>query len=298
MSAMRPTALGLSRSKVFFLVILPLAFRLCLPALNNNLVNLLKSTTLAYAIGVPEVLYVSAQIWSDEFNATEMMTVVLVVYAGITTAFIGVMQVWERRLKVPGIRRMRRSVLARSDRRRGASVRPLGATPRPRWLFCGRPLLARACCSAGRRDCRGAADWRRLGRVGVRHPDQVDTADGAGFCAQSRHQLPCHGDWNGGRRRRLGLHASPCWRRCGQRLARRRSFSATRRGSPCSSSASMRYRTISLFGVRFVVPDWTKATLGLALPVMANVAEIVRGAIQGIPNTQWQAARAVGLTGP
>ena len=52
---------------------------------------------------------------------------------------------------------------------------------------------------------------------------------------------------------------------------------------------------ISLFGVRLVVPDWTKATLGLALPVMANVAEIVRGAIQGIPNTQWQAARAVGL---
>ncbi len=96
------TALGLSRVRAFFLVILPLAFRLCLPALNNNMVNLLKSTTLAYAIGVPEVLYVSAQIWSDEFNATEMMTVVLVVYAGITTAFIGAMQVLERRLKIPG----------------------------------------------------------------------------------------------------------------------------------------------------------------------------------------------------
>ena len=96
------TALGLTRLKAFFLVILPLAFRLCLPALNNNLVNLLKSTTLAYAIGVPEVLYVSAQIWSDEFNATEMMLVVLVVYAGITTGFIGLMQLWERRLKIPG----------------------------------------------------------------------------------------------------------------------------------------------------------------------------------------------------
>ena len=96
------TALGLSRTRAFFLVVLPLAFRLCLPALNNNLVNLLKSTTMAYAIGVPEVLYVSAQIWSDEFNATEMMLVVLVVYAGITTALIGVMQYWERRLKVPG----------------------------------------------------------------------------------------------------------------------------------------------------------------------------------------------------
>jgi polar amino acid transport system permease protein len=96
------TALGLSRTRTFFLVVLPLAFRLCLPALNNNLVNLLKSTTMAYAIGVPEVLYDSAQIWSDEFNATEMMLVVLVVYAGITTALIGVMQFWEWRLKIPG----------------------------------------------------------------------------------------------------------------------------------------------------------------------------------------------------
>lgn len=52
---------------------------------------------------------------------------------------------------------------------------------------------------------------------------------------------------------------------------------------------------VSLGGVRIVIPDWTKATLGLALPVMANVAEIVRGAIQAIPNAQWQAARAVGL---
>lgn len=95
-------ALGLSRVKVFFLIVFPLAFRLCLPALNNNLVNLLKSTTLAYAIGVPEVLYVSAQIWSDEFNATEMMTVVLIVYAGITSAFIVAMYLLERHLSIPG----------------------------------------------------------------------------------------------------------------------------------------------------------------------------------------------------
>src|SRR6185369_8331361 len=29
-------------------------------------------------------------------------------------------------------------------------------------------------------------------------------------------------------------------------------------------------------------PDWIKSTLGLALPIMANVAEIVRGAVQSI----------------
>ena len=47
---------------------------------------------------------------------------------------------------------------------------------------------------------------------------------------------------------------------------------------------------VTLFGVTVPIPDWTKATLGLALPVMANVSEIVRGAIQSIPTTQWEAA--------
>jgi polar amino acid transport system permease protein len=47
---------------------------------------------------------------------------------------------------------------------------------------------------------------------------------------------------------------------------------------------------VTLFGVTIPIPDWTKATLGLALPVMANVSEIVRGAIQSIPTTQWEAA--------
>ena len=47
---------------------------------------------------------------------------------------------------------------------------------------------------------------------------------------------------------------------------------------------------VSVFGVTIPIPDWTKATLGLALPVMANVSEIARGAVQSIPTTQWEAA--------
>jgi His/Glu/Gln/Arg/opine family amino acid ABC transporter permease subunit len=39
-------------------------------------------------------------------------------------------------------------------------------------------------------------------------------------------------------------------------------------------------------------PDWIKSTLGLALPIMANIAEIVRGAVQSIPTAQWDAARS------
>lgn len=50
---------------------------------------------------------------------------------------------------------------------------------------------------------------------------------------------------------------------------------------------------VTVFGVTIPIPDWTKAVLGLALPVMANVAEIVRGAIQSIPTTQWEAAASL-----
>lgn len=50
---------------------------------------------------------------------------------------------------------------------------------------------------------------------------------------------------------------------------------------------------VTVFGVTIPIPDWTKATLGLALPVMANVAEVMRGAIQSIPTTQWEAASSL-----
>lgn len=47
---------------------------------------------------------------------------------------------------------------------------------------------------------------------------------------------------------------------------------------------------VTVFGVTVPIPDWLKATFGLSLPVMANVSEIVRGAVQSIPTGQWESA--------
>jgi polar amino acid transport system permease protein len=44
------------------------------------------------------------------------------------------------------------------------------------------------------------------------------------------------------------------------------------------------------------LPGWAKATVGLALPVMANVAELVRGAARSIPAGQWDAAESLAFT--
>jgi len=49
-------------------------------------------------------------------------------------------------------------------------------------------------------------------------------------------------------------------------------------------------------GTTIPFPDWIKATLGLSLPIMANVAEIVRGAIQAVPTAQWEAARSLAFS--
>ena len=81
---------------------LPLALRVCLPAVNNNLINLLKTTTLAYAIAVPETLYAVKQIWSESQNVLEMMLVLLATYAVLVGVLVWIMHRWERALRIPG----------------------------------------------------------------------------------------------------------------------------------------------------------------------------------------------------
>jgi polar amino acid transport system permease protein len=53
---------------------------------------------------------------------------------------------------------------------------------------------------------------------------------------------------------------------------------------------------VTVFGLRLPLPDWVKATIGFALPVMANAAEIVRGAVRSVPVTQWEAAESLAFT--
>lgn len=95
-------SLGFSRVQVYRRVVLPLALRITMPAMTNNLVNLVKTTTLAYAIAVPELVYMSAQIWSEQVNVPEMMIVLLIVYVAMVGIINQVMQWLEVRLRVPG----------------------------------------------------------------------------------------------------------------------------------------------------------------------------------------------------
>jgi polar amino acid transport system permease protein len=98
-------ALGYTRLQTYAHIVLPLALRICMPALTNNLVNLIKTTPLAYAIAVPELLYVSNQIWSDDENVPEMMLLLFIIYIALVGILVFAMHRWERALRVPGLGR-------------------------------------------------------------------------------------------------------------------------------------------------------------------------------------------------
>ena len=95
-------SLGFSRLQCFIQIIIPLGFRICLPALNNNLVNLIKTTTLASAIATPELLYYAGQIYADNFATLEVMLFIWLVYVVLVGILVAFMHWWERKLKIPG----------------------------------------------------------------------------------------------------------------------------------------------------------------------------------------------------
>ena len=96
-------ALGFSHLQSYRYIILPLAFRVSLPALNNNLVNLVKTTTQAMAIAVPELLYQMVSIYNDystSMNAS--MLLLFVVYITLVGILVFGVHRWEKNFKIPG----------------------------------------------------------------------------------------------------------------------------------------------------------------------------------------------------
>lgn len=96
-------ALGMNDLQIYSYVVLPLALRVSIPALNNNLVNLVKTTTQAYAIAVPELLYESVSIWNDYPSAQNpTMLLLFVVYLSLVGVLVFGMNRWERSMRIPG----------------------------------------------------------------------------------------------------------------------------------------------------------------------------------------------------
>ncbi len=53
---------------------------------------------------------------------------------------------------------------------------------------------------------------------------------------------------------------------------------------------------VEIFGAIIPLPAWIKAVIGLSLPVMANIAEVVRGAVLSVSWGQWEASESLAFS--
>ena len=96
-------AMGFTMPQVYRYVLLPMAFRIIVPPLTSELMNIFKNSSVAFAIGVLELTFVSKQMQEESEQGIETYLAVTVLY--FLCAFIAnrVMHAVETRTRVPGL---------------------------------------------------------------------------------------------------------------------------------------------------------------------------------------------------
>ncbi|MFC4987003.1 amino acid ABC transporter permease [Saliphagus infecundisoli] len=96
-------AVGLSKSEGIRYVVLPQTLRYAIPAWTNELVYLIKYSSLAGFITVPELYYRASRIASTTLEYTPVFTLLALVYIGLVLTATDAMGRLERRVAVPGL---------------------------------------------------------------------------------------------------------------------------------------------------------------------------------------------------
>jgi general L-amino acid transport system permease protein len=93
-------ALGLSAGQRLRLVVMPQALRVIFPPLTNQYLNLTKNSSLAVAIGYPDLVSVANTTMNQTGQAIEAMLIVMAVYLTISLAIAVGMNVFEARTRL------------------------------------------------------------------------------------------------------------------------------------------------------------------------------------------------------
>ncbi|MBI9085747.1 MAG: ABC transporter permease subunit [Desulfobacterales bacterium] len=73
-------SLGLSNSRILYLIVLPQALRVIIPPLTSQMLNLTKNSTLAVAVGYPDLVSVANTTLNQTGQAIEAISIIMVVY--------------------------------------------------------------------------------------------------------------------------------------------------------------------------------------------------------------------------
>jgi len=94
------TAIGMTRSKVMRRIIMPQAIQLVLPPMTNFLISLIKDTSLALTISVPEIMYRSYDVASQTFRSMEVYSIAGIIYLCLCVPLSFLVRRLEKRGKV------------------------------------------------------------------------------------------------------------------------------------------------------------------------------------------------------
>lgn len=91
-------AIGMRKSQVMRIVLIPQAVKIMLPAIINQAVTALKDTTLGYAITAPGVAYAGKQVYTEFHNILQAAVVLALIFVIINLALARIATYLERRL--------------------------------------------------------------------------------------------------------------------------------------------------------------------------------------------------------
>jgi glutamate/aspartate transport system permease protein len=95
-------AVGLTQAQTYRFVLLPMAFRIIIPPLTSETMNLIKNSSIALTIGLAELTFRSREMGELTFQFFPAFAAATVVYIAIAMSANRVMAFIERRVAVPG----------------------------------------------------------------------------------------------------------------------------------------------------------------------------------------------------
>ena len=95
-------ALGLRKSLVMRLILLPQALRVIIPPLTSQYLNLTKNSSLAVAIGFPDLVSVANTSINQTGQAIEGIAIIMAVYLTVSLSISAFMNWYNRRIALKG----------------------------------------------------------------------------------------------------------------------------------------------------------------------------------------------------
>lgn len=96
-------SLGMKKVQAIRHIVLPQMFRLVIPSWSNELIYLLKYSSMAYMIQAPEIMSQARLIASRNFRTFEVFIVVALIYLVLVLVLSKILDSVERRYRIPGL---------------------------------------------------------------------------------------------------------------------------------------------------------------------------------------------------